>query len=165
VPPPAEKPAAPAPAPPAASTASTDAKLYEELKQANAAGIRLRRDGKLTEAADLRHSVVERAKTAWPASDERVISFTMDYVELLLELKRFDEADELVRTAQANAGASGPAADRVKERRGATAARAWGWRRPRRRPRRPRRVPPRQRRRRSHLRKPLRVLPHRPRPS
>ncbi|HEV2295598.1 MAG TPA: protein kinase [Tepidisphaeraceae bacterium] len=100
----------PAPAP----AVSSEARLYDELKAANAQAYRLRRDGKIAEAADVRRGVVERAKGAWPAGDERVISFTLDYVELLLELRRLDEADGLVRTAQADAGASGPATERAK---------------------------------------------------
>jgi tetratricopeptide (TPR) repeat protein len=112
-PPPTPRPAPQAPQSPAPAGAA-DAALYEELRQQNAQAYRLRRDGKLTEAADLRRGVVERAKAAWPAGDERVISFTVDDLEVLLELQRYDEADALVRVAPANVAASGPAAERVK---------------------------------------------------
>jgi len=103
--------AKPPKADPAPAVAAT--KLDEELKQLNGRAWVLRRDGKLAEAAEMRRGVVEKARAAYPSTDERVISFTMDYTELLIELRRFDEAETLLSAAQADAGVAGPAAERV----------------------------------------------------
>jgi tetratricopeptide (TPR) repeat protein len=101
------------PAPELSSALSAEATLYAQLRETNAQAFRLRRDGQMAEAAALRRGIVEKAKAAWPPGDERVLSFTLDYVEVLLELGEFDQADALLLAAEAGTDATGPAAKRL----------------------------------------------------
>jgi hypothetical protein len=75
----------------AAGTQATAA----SLDQLNGRAYQLRRDGHLEEARALRAWVVEEARTLYPAGDARLVKYQHDYLQLLLQMKRYEEADAM----------------------------------------------------------------------
>jgi tetratricopeptide (TPR) repeat protein len=64
----------------------------EFVDQLNFEAWRLRRDGHLEQARELRADVVEAAKKLYPHGDPRAAKYQSDYIQLLLAMQRYGEA-------------------------------------------------------------------------
>jgi WD40 repeat protein len=88
---PSTRPAATQPTSPAAGDPSLD--------ELNRKAYLLRRDGHLEEALAVRQHVVERAAALYFQTDPRLAKYQGDYISLLIEMKRYEEAELVARQA------------------------------------------------------------------
>jgi serine/threonine protein kinase len=77
---------------------------YPRLEISNRLAYALRLQKKLDEALTIRREVVAKAKEAFGEKDDRTLHFQIDLVDLLIEMKQFDDAEKELLAAEKVAG-------------------------------------------------------------
>ena len=92
-----------------------DPRKLEWLDAMNRQAFSLRQQNRLDLAETLRQRVVTEAKALLPPGERRVIAFQIDYVDLLLQMKKYDEAErQLLDADKAITDPSNPQAATVR---------------------------------------------------
>jgi hypothetical protein len=97
------------------STGEPNPRKLEWIDAMNRQAFSLRQQNRLNLAETLRNRVVTEIKALLPAGDRRVITYQIDYVDLLLQMQKYDEAErQLLDANKAIADPSQPQAATIR---------------------------------------------------